>query len=401
MVWVITTALCLAAVTVTFVSLPPSSPSGGRSLLAAEDADWGGDEEGWGQDEQWGSDNGDDDWGQWDDQQPIKQGSIDQAKPADKGYELLNREMLHAKMEKDVSNASEILSLPAAVTEQLLRHHKWNPQRALDAWLLTREAALKPAGIVREQQPLVPLEDGMDDNTFECPMCYDDKPQKEFGHAKCGHQICHGCWRDHCQDKVKGKDCVKLTCAHGHCNCRVAREQLREYLTPENKERYERFILDDYAETLPLVSCPTPDCQIACLPREKGMVKEVLCSGVPGACGKHFCTGCPNAGHRPAPCEVAAAWHAKFGSEAENVKYIMANTKRCPKCRCPIEKNQGCNHMTCKSCRHEFCWLCKGDWKSHGTATGGFYKCNIYQANQKAGKKTAEEEASANAKNDL
>lgn len=34
--------------------------------------------------------------------------------------------------------------------------------------------------------------------------------------------------------------------------------------------------------------------------------------------------------------------------------------------------------MTCRQCGHEFCWMCMKDWKEHGTSTGGFYKCNIY-----------------------
>lgn len=45
-------------------------------------------------------------------------------------------------------------------------------------------------------------------------------------------------------------------------------------------------------------------------------------------------------------------------------------------CRRPIEKNQGCMHMTCSQCRHEFCWLCQGPWAEHGERTGGFYNCN-------------------------
>ena len=56
------------------------------------------------------------------------------------------------------------------------------------------------------------------------------------------------------------------------------------------------------------------------------------------------------------------------------------NTKLCPSCRKPIEKNQGCNHMTCRSigCKYEFCWLCMGPWTEHGSVTGGFYKCNKF-----------------------
>ncbi len=36
--------------------------------------------------------------------------------------------------------------------------------------------------------------------------------------------------------------------------------------------------------------------------------------------------------------------------------------------------------MICKLCKHEFCWICKDAWSKHGTATGGFYKCNRYEA---------------------
>ncbi|XP_010777351.1 E3 ubiquitin-protein ligase ARIH2 [Notothenia coriiceps] len=50
----------------------------------------------------------------------------------------------------------------------------------------------------------------------------------------------------------------------------------------------------------------------------------------------------------------------------------------CPKCNICIEKNGGCNHMQCSKCKHDFCWMCLGDWKTHGSE---YYECSRYKEN--------------------
>eukprot|EP01083_Nonionella_stella_P073155 197581_1 len=52
----------------------------------------------------------------------------------------------------------------------------------------------------------------------------------------------------------------------------------------------------------------------------------------------------------------------------KNKQWLQGHTKQCPKCERHIEKNGGCNHMTCRTpggCGHEFCWLCLGNWYGH------------------------------------
>jgi ariadne-1 len=85
-------------------------------------------------------------------------------------------------------------------------------------------------------------------------------------------------------------------------------------------------------------------------------------------------------------------WEIKNSSESENLNWIMANTKMCPQpnCRRPIEKNQGCNHMTCKVCGFEFCWICLGSWKEHNTSTGGYYNCNKFKEEDNESQKLVE-----------
>jgi hypothetical protein len=58
--------------------------------------------------------------------------------------------------------------------------------------------------------------------------------------------------------------------------------------------------------------------------------------------------------------------------------WVAANTKRCPRCKTPIEKDEGCNHMSCRNCRKEFCWICMQDWTLHSDRTGGYFQCNRF-----------------------
>ncbi|XP_052769359.1 uncharacterized protein LOC128209377 isoform X1 [Mya arenaria] len=48
----------------------------------------------------------------------------------------------------------------------------------------------------------------------------------------------------------------------------------------------------------------------------------------------------------------------------ESQKKIKSTTKKCPHCKVNIEKNAGCNQMTCFVCGTNFCWLCEKKWKA-------------------------------------
>lgn len=91
-------------------------------------------------------------------------------------------------------------------------------------------------------------------------------------------------------------------------------------------------------------------------------------------CGTLVCLQCQKLGHEPLDCKWFEEWDSNLEKVMDtlNDDWKKKHTKACPKCHTDIEKNQGCMHMTCAKCRHEFCWLCLGDWKGHSS-------CNSYK----------------------
>ncbi|RNA41923.1 ankyrin repeat and IBR domain-containing 1-like, partial [Brachionus plicatilis] len=68
-----------------------------------------------------------------------------------------------------------------------------------------------------------------------------------------------------------------------------------------------------------------------------------------------------------------------------NYLWLVTNSKKCPNVNCnsPIQKNEGCNHVKCYKCKHDFCWICLEPWKKHSSATGGYFQCNRYEVSNK------------------
>lgn len=100
--------------------------------------------------------------------------------------------------------------------------------------------------------------------------------------------------------------------------------------------------------------CPLPNCENAVECKiTSGQLNEIVPS-VECISNHRFCFGCShNADHQPVTCEVSKKWLKKCADDSETANWIAAHTKECPKCNSTIEKNGGCNHMTCKKCKYE------------------------------------------------
>ena len=127
--------------------------------------------------------------------------------------------------------------------------------------------------------------------------------------------------------------------------------------------------------------CPAIGCANIIEKSEYTLESTVRCS-----CNSMYCFHCKKEEHVPASCKYLELWLEKEKADSENLTWLKANTKPCPKCQCNVEKNQGCNQMICSKCKHSYCWLCQQDWSTHGGKTGGYYACNIFEEKKKSDK---------------
>ena len=203
--------------------------------------------------------------------------------------------------------------------------------------------------------------------------------QGGFFSLKCNHNFCVECWTEYLKAHLSDiRQVLYTSCPQKNCNLIVSESLFNHFLTSEDsKLELKQGIQKNFTDyNSDMKWCPNKDCEgiVRC---ESKSNKEIDC-----ICGNTFCFKCLKEGHRPTQCDMVSIWEKKAKSDGENVKWLTINTKQCPKCNKFIEKNQGCDHMTCQiqagGCGHEFCWLCFADWKGH-TACNKFDKGKIIQ----------------------
>ncbi|THU70816.1 hypothetical protein C4D60_Mb08t28980 [Musa balbisiana] len=308
-------------------------------------------------------------------------------------YAILSEADIRQHQGEDISRVSTVLSIPRYAACILLRHYNWSISRVHDEWFADEEHVRKVVGLLEKPVEMPNARE------LTCGICFENYPRDCMNSASCGHPFCWACWRGYISTSISdGPGCLMLRCPDPSCSAAVGQNIVELLATDEDKEKYSHYLLRSYVEDNRKIKwCPAPGCEFA--------VEYVIGSGnydICCSCSYNFCWNCTEEAHRPVDCVTVAKWILKNSAESENMNWILANSKPCPKCKRPIEKNQGCMHITCTPpCKFEFCWLCLGPWSDHGERTGGFYACNRYEAAKQEGAYDESERRREMAKNSL
>lgn len=272
--------------------------------------------------------------------------------------------------------AEQVANLLAQSQEQaliLLRHYKWNKERLIDRLMDKPDTVLLEAG-VNATSFVAQIEVV---HNFECPICCEDGTLDTFS-LPCGHRYCQDCYERFLLEKIVEEGEVRrLTCPGDRCNKAIGESVVKLLVEAEVFEKYLRLLDKAYVDDHENIKwCPAPNCDnaVECNTSSR-QLKHVIPSVICGK-GHSFCFGCSLDEHQPCICPIVKIWLKKCEDDSETSNWISANTKECPKCSSTIEKNGGCNHMTCRKCKYEFCWVCMGIWSDHGQS---WYNCNRFE----------------------
>ena len=218
-----------------------------------------------------------------------------------------------------------------------------------------------------------------------CSICFCEIEKDDSISLKCNHNFCKECYVEYINNKLltEPMNILNTPCPLNGCNLYLTRTIYRKCITEKKMQKiFAKGVVFNFIKTNKNIKvCPNPGCKYSIKVQENSP-KEIKCK-----CGHIFCFSCLEESHIPCNCVVRKLWillgeelYKKYGQkididEKKNLKHLDAfawiydNTKQCPNCDTPIEKNQGCNHMTCKKeaggCGYEFCWNCLCDWDNH------------------------------------
>ena len=308
----------------------------------------------------------------------------------DGSYNILDYVDMIPLMEAMIKDAKSVLGVSSDTALVLLSHYGWNKERLFDKYWTDMDACLRAAGLSSSEQDKI--DNSASNSAITCSICYDTIPLSETICLNCSHKFCRyfdyiyvtygtnnincmnrSCYGQYLKVKVEneGSLCVKTHCPEPKCTERVPDSLFKELLDERSFNKYREFSIKNFIETSNFMRyCPAASCNKVAIGRG---ITTVVCQ-----CSNPFCFRCGEEAHDPATCSQLSQWLEKCRDESETVNWMIVNTKKCLKCEALTEKTQGCNHMTCRLCKHEYCWICMGPWMEHGQATGGYYKCNKF-----------------------
>lgn len=185
--------------------------------------------------------------------------------------------------------------------------------------------------------------DSSEPGAFPCSICCEHYYKQDFFALKCGHEFCAECSIEHVTTLINN---ASISCMQQGCPKFYTLNHLHDLrVKPDLINQFVQTNQDfKVAVSTKLKYCPSPNCD--------SILKKPCCSdkAICAICNDATCFKCGGKWH---PQKTDCMAFADFASGRKDQYWP------CPTCSTPIEKTEGCNHMTCTRCKQHFCWVCK------------------------------------------
>ncbi|KAI2465952.1 hypothetical protein F4781DRAFT_371532 [Annulohypoxylon bovei var. microspora] len=196
-----------------------------------------------------------------------------------------------------------------------------------------------------------------DPNKQDCSVCWGQAENPI--QTQCGHIYCLDCFENLCMSSTTKDTAAQICCVGeaGHCSKILGLPELQEHLSSTAFEELLEQSFASYVRLHPesLRYCPSVDCGY--FYRISAASKMRTCPH----CLVLVCTAC-HAQHGAMTCADYKDFSTGGYAALEKLKKDIG-IKDCPKCKTPLEKIEGCNHMTCR-CGAHICWVCLKTFES-------------------------------------
>jgi hypothetical protein len=193
-----------------------------------------------------------------------------------------------------------------------------------------------------------------------CPICF-DTAENPTQFASCQHAYCLSCLQDYIKSTIATRKfpitCVGEAAGGSVCGCALDIPVLATILSPIEFDAILSSAFTDHirCHSEEYSYCPTPNCNT--------VYRSITGDGNVFSCVDcllEICTSCNVEGHDGMTCaDFRLFKHSDEKADRAFEEWKKRNgVHSCPTCGTDIQKESGCNHITCASCKAHICWKC-------------------------------------------
>lgn len=196
---------------------------------------------------------------------------------------------------------------------------------------------------------------------IKCELCEEFyEINNIFRHKTCKKPYCINCWLNYFTEKIKIKE-LNIKCMNDKCNIELKSDFIEKIIKIDDNlyKKYNlfknRILILNNKDYIP---CPIPDCEGYAIKEMQAQYNFNNKNYMQCTNSHIFCNKCKTKEHGGIDCsqnenKIIFQDDIFIHSREETKEY-----KQCPNCNILISRNEGCNHIICKNCNYQFCWLC-------------------------------------------